>query len=151
MVRAWLSGLKSSFRVPVEPDEQRPYDAGREYLVSEYHRIDRRYPEDPRKVRYEADEPGWKIHWRRPELMPDWAARIKILIEAVSQEHLQDIDREGLCAEGFPNRRCLRKYWNKVHRNDGHTWETNPLVWVFHCKRLKPEKPLYAPVSNEIY
>jgi len=102
--------------------------------------------------------------WNRPVLsarfMPRWAARIWLEVTGVRAEWLQDISEEDAGAEGllsivwpFPGaprrifsrsvddeyyfnsaHEAYRAMWDALHARDGHTSDTNPLVWVYTLK-----------------
>lgn len=73
-------------------------------------------------------------------------SRLTLEIVSVRAERLRNISEADAEAEGveFVSMAGLsaveiyRSIWDGIHRKDGHTWETNPWVWVIEFKRVTP-------------
>lgn len=92
---------------------------------------------------YRATDPDWETmeewRWKPSIFMPKEACRIKLRIESIRIELLQDITEEDSICEGVEadtfldltareNFCCL---WNKINGN----WDANPFVWVISFYR----------------
>ena len=81
---------------------------------------------------------GWKpsIH------MPRAACRLVLEVEAVRIERLQDISDDDVMAEGMQSvlinshdfRGAFIDLWDSINADRGHSWESNPWVWVVSFK-----------------
>ena len=100
--------------------------------------------------RYRADgEPLCMSRGWRPSIhMPKEAARIFLEITAVRVERLQDISEEDAKAEGcelvgwteeMPMPAGFAGLWNSLNGKRGHSWESNPWVWVYE----------FTPTNNQ--
>lgn len=94
----------------------------------------------------------------RPSIfMPRWASRITLEVTEVRVERVQEITEEDSRAEGITDGGCFRcgnpepcgcsnpipcardsyaHLWNKINAKRGHSWESNPWVWVVSFKRI---------------
>jgi hypothetical protein len=96
------------------------------------------------KVIYRADiaEPG--SGWRSPIFMPKWAARIWLEVTGVRVERVQDIDNDGIRAEGIRYSigymplwlELFSELWDNI--NPKFPWESNPWVWVYEFSPCQP-------------
>ncbi len=101
--------------------------------------------------------------WSRAVHMPRTASRITLEVEAVRLERVQEINEEGVAAEGImciPNsygrpmyathrgshcqwemsaESAMGRLWNEVHKKPHLRWEANPWVWVAGFKMADPE------------
>ncbi len=90
----------------------------------------------------------WKRNVLPAAFMPRWASRITLEITDISVEKVQEIDYEGMKAEGcFPENVCgcntkkLQELywiplWNSINAKRGYGWDVNPMVWVISFKRI---------------
>ncbi len=101
--------------------------------------------------------------WKSPLFLPRTFARIVLELIDIQVERLQDITEQAAIAEGIhefnlsnglvygydPNgtpggmvmdtaRLAYAALWDSLHIKDGHTWSTNPFVWVYKFRRLLP-------------
>jgi hypothetical protein len=93
---------------------------------------------------------GWKpsIH------MPRAACRLRLVVEAVRVERLQEITEDDAKAEGAPRvfgyeneamngyRKGFEQLWNSINKKPGTTWYDNPFVQAitFSVKEVKNAK-----------
>jgi len=99
---------------------------------------------------YRADgepfvEPGF---WKPSIHMPRSASRIDLEVTEIRAERLQDMTMGDMDLEGTPweptNRldgdksrlEWFRSLWDKLNARRGHSWESNPWVWVVSFKRI---------------
>ena len=96
----------------------------------------------------------WKADVLPSRFMPKVAARLWLMVESVGAERLQDITDAGIKAEGIRSdwtsdgglpslpepllRADFELLWDRLHTRDGHTWHSNPLVWVIRFEREQP-------------
>lgn len=75
--------------------------------------------------------------------MPKAAARIWLEVKDVGIERLQDIDDEGVVAEGLQMGAPYDELWDSTIKKADRGkfgWDANPWVWVIKFKRCrKPE------------
>lgn len=109
------------------------------------------------KVAYAADESdvereenrefGWKL---RPSIfMPRQFSRLTLEITSVRVERVQDISEGDASAEGvyvgaeepratsgyYGPRNAYKHLWDSINAKRGHSWESNPWVWVLEFRR----------------
>lgn len=93
------------------------------------------------------------FRWRSPIHMPRWVSRITLEVTSVRVEQLQDISERDIRAEGCPDfsnadertgvkdTRYVAEYgwyssaWDSINAKRGHSWESNPWVWVVEFMR----------------
>lgn len=91
---------------------------------------------------YRADNLTFHCRWNPSIHMPKAAARIWLRITDVKVERLQDIDDDGVVAEGLQIGDPYDELWNstiKKKDRNRYGWEANPWVWVIKFERC--EKP----------
>ena len=98
-----------------------------------------------------------KLHaprWRPSIHMPKEAARIFLRVTGVRVERLQEIDAEGVLAEGMTSGAAVcgdmeiaakefALLWNrtiKPEKLDIYGWEANPWVWVIEFEQISREE-----------
>ena len=75
--------------------------------------------------------------------MPREAARIFLRVTDVRLEQLQDIDDDGVAAEGLEIGAQIDELWNRTIKKSDRAkfgWDANPWVWVIIFERC--EKPV---------
>jgi hypothetical protein len=98
---------------------------------------------------YRADSApdGDGIRWRPSIFMPRNLSRITLEVTGVRVERVQDIDthdvpKEGVSAYGGSLagadawRATFAELWDSINAKRGHSWESNPFVWVIEFKRI---------------
>lgn len=90
--------------------------------------------------------------WRSPVHMPRWASRIALEMVDARVERLQEIDYEGIRAEGIEKRiedvsldlkERFTALWDSLNAKRGYRWQCwqlNPWVWVIGFRLLKEGK-----------
>lgn len=78
--------------------------------------------------------------------MPRWASRIMLEITNVRAERLHDISEADAKAEGVGAwhdtkdgtvyRPEFSMLWDSINAKRGHSWDTNPWVWVIEFKKV---------------
>lgn len=97
---------------------------------------------------YKADKdapgPGIGMVWRPSIHMPKGAARIWLKVTDVREERLQDIDDDGILAEGLEAGCCFDGLWDSTIKKPGrdiYSWDADPWVWVIGFEMCgKPER-----------
>ncbi len=84
------------------------------------------------------------IPWKPSIHMPKKAARIFLKVTDIRPERLQDIDDNGVVAEGLQIGDPFDDLWNSIIKKadqDRYGWDANPWVWVIEFERCeKPEE-----------
>jgi len=96
------------------------------------------------EIRQELIKCGYPYKWKSSRFMPKEACRIKLLIEDIRVERLQDISEEDAMAEGViatPYFSWETGYIDSYHElwesiNGKGSWDANPFVWVIKFKKL---------------
>lgn len=82
--------------------------------------------------------------WWNPSIhMPKEAARIFLRVKRVSVERLQDIDDDGVVAEGLDIGDPFDELWDstiKPANREKYGWDANPWVWVIEFERCNKPK-----------
>jgi hypothetical protein len=157
----WI-GTVGSRNDPIRWNEKCPYGQPGDVLwVREAFRLPECYDHlSPREyvddtclhaVQYEAYQPydkqygGYRWGRKRPSIhMPRELCRLRLRVEGVRVERLQEIDGDDAAAEGISTdyhiikrqRRFARK-WNDIHGTGA--WEENPHVWVVEFSKIDSE------------
>ena len=75
--------------------------------------------------------------------MPKAAARIWLRVTGVRVERLQEIDDDGVVAEGLQIGDPFDELWDSTIKKkdlDRYGWDTNPWVWVIGFERCDKPK-----------
>lgn len=109
-------------------------------------------------VWYRATRPDGSLRWKPSIFMPRWASRILLEITEVRVERVQDISSDDAEAEGVewkPNphgiwqwqgkngrwhdypQDAYRDLWDTINEARGHSWQSNPWVWVLAFRRVE--------------
>jgi len=89
--------------------------------------------------------------WRSSIHMPRWASRITLEITGIRVERLQEISADDAIAEGihlnldeagntpWPSVAIAkyRELWDSINARRGHSWESNPWVWVIEFRETE--------------
>lgn len=81
---------------------------------------------------------GSFAQWRPSIHMPRDAARIFLRVTDVRVERLQDIDDDGVVAEGLEIGAQIDELWNRTLSKSSRAmfgWDANPWVWVIEFER----------------
>lgn len=84
-----------------------------------------------------------KTPWKPSIHMPKKAARIFLKVKDIRPERLQDIDDNGVVAEGLQIGDPFDELWDSTIKKadqDRYRWKANPWVWVIKFKKLKSEE-----------
>lgn len=92
--------------------------------------------------------------WRPSIHMPRWASRLLLEVKAVRVERLREISQDDAQREGMRGplidpeldrivnqigrtpRECFGFLWDSINAKRGHSWESNPWVWVVEFERV---------------
>ena len=91
---------------------------------------------------------GSFAQWRPSIHMPRDAARIFLRVTDVRVERLQDINDDGVVAEGLEIGAQIDELWNRTlskSSRDMFGWDANPWVWVIEFERC--DKPEYIELG----
>lgn len=94
---------------------------------------------------YRAEHPHPDhVSWSPSIHMPKAAARIWLRVTDIKVERLQDIDDDGIVAEGLEIGAPFEGLWDATFKKsdrDRYGWDANPWVWVIEFERCeKPEE-----------
>lgn len=147
MVNAILTGKKTQTRRVIKPQSlldnhtrvdacyKCPYGAPGDLLwVRET--FDVRTVAGDTVVFYRADcgSDGDGAKWKPSIFMPRALSRISLKITDVRVERLQEMKREEAEAEGIGDsplwRPAFKQLWDAINAKRGHSWDSNPWVWV---------------------
>lgn len=96
------------------------------------------------------DHPG-TCNWRPSIHMPKEASRIFLRVTNVRVERLQDIDDDGILAEGLEIGCYFDELWNRTVKpaeSPTYGWEANPWVWVISFERIGKEEAIISKSFN---
>lgn len=100
---------------------------------------------------WDRSQPG--VRWRPSIHMPRWASRITLEITGVRVERVQEISETDVTSEGISAYTLARgatadpphdprwkfvELWDALNGKRGHSWQSNPWVWVISFKRVQP-------------
>lgn len=101
-------------------------------------------PGFPQLFIYKANYSFCETKWKPSIHMPKKAARIWLKVVNVRVERLQDIDDNGIKAEGLQIGCDFDDIWNATIKKadmNRYGWDANPWVWVVEFERCeKPEQ-----------
>ena len=86
-----------------------------------------------------------KPGWRPNENMPHEAARIFLRVTDVRVERVQDIDDDGVVAEGLNIGDPFDELWDSTIKPADRAlygWDANPWVWVIEFERITREEAI---------
>ena len=136
-------GIAATHMMPY-PDQ--PYHPGNILYVREtwaaWSRTDGTAP----TLHYKADGetlPG--VKWHRSIHMPREAARIFLRVTDVRVERVQDIDDDGVVAEGLNIGDPFDELWDSTIKPADRAlygWDANPWVWVIEFERITREEAI---------
>lgn len=90
---------------------------------------------------YRADHPNPdRVSWSPSIHMPKAAARIWIKVTDIKAERLQDIDDDGIVAEGLEIGTPFEELWDATIKKSDRArygWDANPWVWVIEFERCE--------------
>ena len=93
---------------------------------------------------YKADYDGkYPIVWHPSIHMPREAARIFLRVTDVRVERLQDIDDDGVVAEGLNIGAPFDECWNRTIKPEDRNqygWDANPWVWVISFEKISSDE-----------
>lgn len=97
------------------------------------------------EIIYKADgySQSHKMKWRPSIHMPREAARIFLRVTDVRVERLQDIDDDGVVAEGMEIGAPFDELWDTTIKPKDRAlygWDANPWVWVIEFERISKEE-----------
>lgn len=102
------------------------------------------FADDPMPFTYWVDtdtgEHKDQMPWRPSIHMPREAARIFLRVTDVRVERLQDIDDDGVVAEGLEIGAQIDELWNSTLSKSSRAmfgWDANPWVWVIEFERCE--------------
>ena len=126
----WSSGNRVTFIYRADENEEK---SARTISVS-----------DDMFDKFEEIMHGSRPEWRPSIHMPKEAARIFLKVKDVRVERLQDIDDDGVVAEGLKIGDPFDELWDSTIKKadiDRYSWSANPWVWVIEFEQCeKPEK-----------
>lgn len=97
-------------------------------------------PASARDYVYKADDPLGTDKWHPSIHMPKEAARVFLRVTNVRVERLQDIDDDGVVAEGLEIGAPFDELWDstiKKSDRDMYGWAANPWVWVIEFEVME--------------
>lgn len=182
MVQAILEGRKTVTRRIVKPQNavdfdnivplKPPYNDGDILYVREtWMQFDKDHIIDGVKYAYKADCSGeseriryeYGYRWKPSIHMPKEAARIFLRVKDIRVERLQQIDINGMRAEGIYDdykttseeyhemlckvayQKVFEELWNSTIENkyvNQYGWDANPWVWVIEFERISREEDI---------
>lgn len=89
---------------------------------------------------YRADNKIPHCEWHPSIHMPKEAARIFLRVTGVRVERLQDIDDDGIVAEGLEIGAFFDELWDSTVKKsdlDKYGWNADPWVWVIEFERVE--------------
>lgn len=89
---------------------------------------------------YKADNKIPHCEWHPSSHMPKAAARIFLRVTVVRVERLQDIDDDGVVAEGLEIGAPYDELWDSTVKKSNlgeYGWAANPWVWVIGFEKLE--------------
>lgn len=121
-----------------------PYRIGDVLYVRETWAVWSRTEGTAPEIHYKADGECIKdVKWRPSIHMPREAARLFLRVKDVRVERLQDIDDNGVAAEGFEIGALFDDIWNGTIKKSEipiYGWNTDPWVWVIEFERISREE-----------
>lgn len=130
---------KGGFYLPVDYVKVRsPYQVGDILYVREtWCKGSLNYGEE--QYFYKADNIIPCCQWHPSIHMPKEAARIFLRVTNVRVENLQDIDDDGVVAEGLEIGVPFDELWDSTIKKSNlskYGWNANPFVWVIEFERI---------------
>jgi len=90
--------------------------------------------------------------WRPSIHMPRWASRLTLRVTDVRVQRLHEISEADAQAEGIErgnastfnlmgvHRALFSVLWDSINAKRGHSWDSNPWVWVVAFKRIEGQQ-----------
>ena len=104
---------------------------------------------------YRADGQCEVAQWKPSIHMPRWASRITLRVTDVRVERVQELEESEIGAEGIERpewwnnmdswingedlaKEMFAQLWNSINAARGHSWQSNPWVWVVEFEKVTP-------------
>ncbi len=139
MVNALTAGIKTQSRRIVKANDAiySERKKGDKFWVREAWQINTWDNPSDQGIIYRASENGklWEKNstdfvWRPPVSMPKKYSRLKLEIDSVRMERIQDISEQDARKEGFTGCTEFEEFWYRIYPEQA--WDSNLYVWVIN-------------------